>query len=814
MRLLGLVVVMACASTATAPRAKIVRTNLQVPASAPRLPRDFVPTGYRVRLAIGDDLTGHIEIAGSVSRATSLIWLDSDGLEIRAAHAEQAGSSVKLVAQRTRWDAGSPEKLALQSVHPLAPGSWTLVIDYRGPIPDQALDADRRDPNAVASATEHVFRERPQGEPYVFTNFEPFGARRAFPCFDEPDIKVPWQLAFDVPSDVMVAGNTAISHDVALSPSRKLVELAPTRPLPSYLIAFAIGKLDVAGSGRSASGVPVRVLVPHAWTWAAVPVDTVTRSLDLLEAWTGIPYPYDKLDLVAVPMTGKSWTAMENAGLVMYGAPSAVNGDAAFTVAHELAHHWFGNLVTLKWWDDIWLNESFAAFMTSKLVPQLDPKADPKEDVRNRQRLFDDAAIRHAVLPVRPEMTAATDSDALLPFFNGNHGAMLLRTIERFTGEDAFRDAIRAYLAAHVDGTATTRDLTAALDHATGISWEPVIDPFLDQTGLPTLTFKLDCSGARPTLSLFTTPLEHWTVPACVAYDADGARSEQCVMVTGGRTLALDSQHCPTWVEPDPGAVGLYRTQLANDQVVALVEHGWPALTPVERSTVFSIVPNATSLPLVTNLLAAGDDEALIAAARLVRMAALDLPDHAIAASRRPWIDQHFVRFARNLHFHIASDGPWNGELFILGLVAATRDPALEVEASRLVKDSADLDLATEDIVLGLALAADPALLRSKLDGAATADDHQRAVLANALERVPGTLAAFEENPKRAAQFSFKQLSAILAATCDPSTRDRAAAIASAQFSAEASATAIAGLDACIVSRKQVDDRLKRELGI
>jgi hypothetical protein len=267
-------------------------------------------------------------------------------------------------------------------------------------------------------------------------------------------------------------------------------------------------------------------------------------------------------------------------------------------------------------------------------------------------------------------------------------------------------------------------------------------------------------------------------------------------------------------VDPDPGAVGLYKTQFEHDQLVTLIDHGWSELTPIERTALFSGVPDATLLPSVGKLVAAGDDEALIAAGRILRMVATEVPDRAIAGPRAAWIAQHLAPFARNLHFHVTRNEAWNGQLFILGVVAATQDPELVREATTLVPQIDKVDRSTQEIVLALALAADPALLRKMIDDVGSADERQRARLANALEHVSGTLAAFEEDPKRPAGFTHEQLASILVATCDPSTRVRAAALATAGLSAEASKSAIARLDACIVARKQLDDRLKRELGI
>jgi alanyl aminopeptidase len=282
-----LVMLAACASPEPVrPVTPVAREALVAPKSAPRLPRDFRPVGYRVQLQVGEGLAGHVEITGDLTTPTGLIWLDGDQLRVSSARAIRGAQAIDLDVTRTVWPRRPTEVLALRTHTPLAAGRWTLVLDYTAPIASQPITDNYA---RVASATEHVFREVSDGKSYVFTNFEPMGARRAFPCVDEPDIKVPWQLTLDIDADAIAASNTPIVHEVTLANGRKRVEFAPTPPLPSYLVAFAVGPFEIVPAAASQRGVPIRILVPRGQPAQARAAATAGRALDLEEAWFTTP---------------------------------------------------------------------------------------------------------------------------------------------------------------------------------------------------------------------------------------------------------------------------------------------------------------------------------------------------------------------------------------------------------------------------------------------------------------------------------------------------------------------------------------------
>jgi alanyl aminopeptidase len=313
-----------------------------------------------------------------------------------------------------------------------------------------------------------LFNEHDGDDDYIFTDFEPFDARRAFPCFDEPAYKVPVRFILDVPEQHLATTNAAIEyeHKLGTQLSRQLgakpgVELKRvvfrrTAPLPTYLWALAVGPFGVVDAGKGGSRhVPLRILTLRGREEQGRYAASVTAPIiSLFERYTGVPYPYDKLDQVAVPNQSH---AMENPGLITYGQRSILIGKEDDTAAarrrfakvcaHELAHHWTGDLVTLNYWDETWLNESFASFLGSKITEQFKPEWDERLDRLMRR---EDAMSADSLVSARRIRQPITTSDDIVNAFDPityAKGQSVLTMIESWVGPSVFQRGLHRYLA-------------------------------------------------------------------------------------------------------------------------------------------------------------------------------------------------------------------------------------------------------------------------------------------------------------------------------------------------------------------------------
>jgi cytosol alanyl aminopeptidase len=520
--------------------------------------------------------TGVVEHEIDVIRPVSAIWLNAAGLRLGRAELIDARG-----ARPLRWIASPPgraELVGLAIGRRVGPGRARLRIEYSGQIGDRS----------------GLFHQRLGGQWYAYTDFEPTDARTALPAFDDPKFKVRWRVTLRVPAHLSAFSNTPPVRERTAG-AHKAVEFAETRPLPTYLLAFAAGPFEVA-TAAGKSSIPIRVIVPRGLTAHARDALAATpRLLALAEKYMGSRSPYDKLDLIAVPEFNG---AMENPGLVTVAAgilliaPGEASGEERRerldllhgVLAHEIAHYWFGDLVTMRYWDELWLNEGLATWMSDWMVVALDPVArtgsvvdivDKARAIRLDRRA---AAPRMRVIPqTREEMGMQFGPQTY------RKGGALLAMFEALLGTEAHRTALRAYAERHADGSVTANDLAQAWSRAAGRDLGPALRSFIDQPGIPVVSAALECKAGKATVALRQTayhaplaarpPTTRWQVPVCVAWA--GGRAPACTLLEReSGSLELPAAGCPAWIHPNPGERGYYLYALPGDQLRSLVQKG------------------------------------------------------------------------------------------------------------------------------------------------------------------------------------------------------------------------------------------------
>ena len=565
-------------ATAPAPRPPVLR-----------LPAGVVPRRQSVDLTIlpsVDTFTGAVAIDVELAAPTSVLWLNAKQITMSAAEIESAG----ITHPATRLPTSNNEFLGLALDQPVGPGPAVVRIRYTGTFVDDDYVG--------------LFRQRENGAPYVFSQFQIADARRAFPCFDEPQFKIPWQLTLRVAKqDVGLANSPVARESAGPGEEMKTIEFQPTQPLPSYLVAVAVGPFDMVDGGVAGRNrVPIRFAVPRGRSREAREARRSTRDyLVALERYFALPYPYEKLDSVAVPHL---FGAMENVALVTYAANillamPEVEKTPDFqlvhreTVAHEIAHQWFGNLVTLEWWDDLWLNESFATWLEGKLTGRESVQGAATDDVESMDSVTGrQGAMRADSLAsaraIHQPITSQDDFLFLFDPINYGKGGAVIAMFERYVGEERFRDGVRAYIRKHAHGNATSADFLAALDAAApGRDVAAAFTSFLGQPGVPLVSIDLRCQeGAPPALELRqerllsghpNPPAQRWKIPVCVEYGTGRGKRDQCTLLDEpSETLALEAKSCPTWVNGNAGGAGYYRVAYGGELLARILDGRTP----------------------------------------------------------------------------------------------------------------------------------------------------------------------------------------------------------------------------------------------
>ena len=556
-----------------------------------RLPRHVIPNRYEIRLEPDLDKAlfhGRETITITVVQPTTAIVMNAAELSVSQAHVEndrnqRLDASIELDEELQRC--------RLMFTQAVTPGTWRVVIAFHGFLNDK-LRGFYRSTYKDASGTTQTM---------AATQFEATDARRAFPCWDEPDFKAVFATTLAVDPNLTAVSNTSIVSE-STEGGKKVLRFADSIQMSTYLVAFVVGRLE-ATEPRLVGKTPIRLwTVPGKQPLTEFGHDIAAASLEFFERYYGIPYPGDKLDLLAIPDFASG--AMENLGAVTFretallvdqhtGTHSELER-VADVVAHENAHMWFGDLVTMSWWNGLWLNEAFATFMEMLAVDAWKPE----------WKRWDTFGVSRAVAfsvdglwstrPIEFPVRAPKDADAMFDVLTYEKGASVLRMLEQHLGPDVFRDGVRDYLSAHAYSNADTKDLWVSLGKAARQPVPELMDGWIFQPGYPLVSAQLtgDSEVILTQRRFAYLPRneaseQRWQVPVQIRIETDErTESRRLLLKDGEMRVALPRSTRRILI--NEGGYGFYRVHYDALLLQRLIDGGLHRLAPTERFTLVS----------------------------------------------------------------------------------------------------------------------------------------------------------------------------------------------------------------------------------
>jgi alanyl aminopeptidase len=520
------------------------------------------------------DYEGSVRIELHVKSATSTFQFHAEEMNFDRVALEGKGGQYDV-----NLEVGEEGLVTATVDRELEKGNYTLEIDFSKDYNTQAVG---------------LYRMEHEGQGYLFTQFQAVDARKAFPCWDEPVFKIPFKLTVHLPDGQTAVSNTPINK-FGLENDMQTIVFQKTRPLPTYLVALIAGPFEsVPMEGLSVPGRIYTVKGQKHLTGLATEYSPVI--LEALEGYFGSAYPYKKLDYVAVP---EYWPgAMENAGLITFrdgillvdpaGASVGQKSFLARVIVHEISHMWFGDMVTMEWWDDLWLNEAFASWlgnkMTHKLFPQFGTDIQRLQTVQGVMNL--DA--RPSTKPVHRKVTKTSEmfEDIGITY---EKGQTILNMVEDWIGPDEFRNGVVDYIDSNRWGSTVAADLWMALSQASGKNLEPVLSSFLDQPGCPIVTVgvagrgMLEIKQERFLNAGVDAPEQLWTIPVHVKY-FDGKEIQTRTFLLEERSKRVELGTDVEWALPNAGAIGYYRWSAPLHMVIQMAADPMGTLDRRERA--------------------------------------------------------------------------------------------------------------------------------------------------------------------------------------------------------------------------------------
>jgi len=726
-----------------------------------RLSKDVLPVRYDLRIAADLEkwlFDGSERIEVRVRKPSPEIVLHALDLEITAATVIRDGE----------------EQTASVTYHPEAE---IAVLSLPQAISAGTAYVDLKFNGVILERLRGFYRSQKDGLRYASTQFEAADARRAFPCFDEPEFKARFAITLEIPADVVAISNGAAVQTSTVPGGRQEIRFAETPPISSYLVAFCVGPFEATAIAYTPSGVPNRVVLPRGMAEKGIfGRDAHVRSLAYLEEYTAIPYPYGKVDAIGVPDFEAG--AMENPGAITYrltaiaADPERASTQALkgifYTAAHELTHMWWGDLVTMVWWNDLWLNESFATFVGYKVVADLMPEWGMWRDfVATLARPFALDALR-STHPISFEVKNAKQAAERFDVITYWKGAGVVRMIEGFLGEQVFRDGVRSYLNRYREANASADDFWRELGVASGRDVATIANAWIHEPGHPLVrsSARVDDGGLRVTLQqerFFADATggagstQRWPVPIVIKYGRGATISEQRILFQEESTEVTLPE--ADWYFPNSDANGFYRFTMEGEALPQLVAVLQRVLQPHERLALADnqwalLRAGKVSVADYLRLLEGYRDETDRAVMSVIAEQLAWLSLHAVSDEARPRFEA-FVRAYYQPQFDRMGWDPQVGEnaddrqrraTVIAALGSTGREPSLRAEAvkraQRYLADRSSLDPNLTSVVIGLAARdGDSALYEKYVDAKRNAsrdpEEEQRFLLSLSAFEVP-----------------------------------------------------------------------------
>ncbi len=678
------VVVLLCAIAITAP--------------AQRLARTAIPDHYDIHLAPDfgtDTFAGRVSISVRLAESTRSITLHATEIEFHEATITAGG-----VAQPASVSLDLDEETATLTVARALPrGRATIRIRYTGLLNDKLRG---------------FYLSRANNRKYAITQLEATDARRAFPSFDEPALKATFAV-----STTIDVGDTAISNGLVVSDTpgpgagKHTMTFAPTKRMSPYLVAMLVGNWECIGG--TADGIPVRVCgTPDRKAELGFALEATEFALRYFNRYFSIKYPFAKLDIIAVPDFAAG--AMENTAAIVFreqfllvgsdGGSTEHRKQVSQYLAHEIAHQWFGDLVTMQWWDDIWLNEGLATWAERRPMDEWKPEWSARlDEVRDTESAMNLDTMR-ATRPIRTKVATPDDINQVFDAIAYQKSAAVVRMVEGFVGADAFREGINAYLKKFAYGNATGEGLWTTLAAVTKKPVDRILSSYVTQNSMPLVRVETSCAGGATHVSLSQKPISSavpvsttWEIPICYKRGQDGKAGQAACSLLSGPSTTVKLSGCSSWFFANVDSRGYYRSSYPSDALRALGEAvRTNQLTPVEQTSLIEDVWTlvrlddesiAAFLSLSSDLARSGLSPAILSATGHIDFIANYLVDSTTRPAFDRWVRETLGPVLANVGWEPAPQENADRQrirsevLYTLGY--AGRDPEVLAEARRRV---------------------------------------------------------------------------------------------------------------------------------